>query len=320
MKRIFTAALAALTSLAALAATTVPPQIINPAGSTIGQAIISTGASSAPAWGSVAATALAPVAANTVIANATSGTAAPTAFAMPSCSTSTSAIQYTSGTGFTCFSGSAPLASPAFTGTATFAARPTFAGNTPWDSGNLPNPASTTGNLSQFASTTSAQLAGVISDETGTGLLVLASSPAIATPNIIGVTNGSSAAAGSAGEYLTAQTNTTSLTSTVAANATSLALAAGDYDAQCVARFNPAGTTTWNYALVSVNTTSAAVPGFPSFQQIIAPLTTGQQQILNSPTVRISSSGAVTAYCVVTAQFGTSTMTVDGFLRIRRVR
>jgi len=38
--------------------------------------------------------------------------------------------------------------------------------------------------LSQFAATTSAQLAGVISDETGSGALVFASSPALTTPNL----------------------------------------------------------------------------------------------------------------------------------------
>jgi len=42
----------------------------------------------------------------------------------------------------------------------------------------------TTDPLSQFASTTSAQLAGVISDETGTGKLVFAVSPVIETPTI----------------------------------------------------------------------------------------------------------------------------------------
>ena len=41
-----------------------------------------------------------------------------------------------------------------------------------------------TGNLSQFAATTSSQLAGVISDETGTGSLVFATSPTLATPTI----------------------------------------------------------------------------------------------------------------------------------------
>jgi len=38
--------------------------------------------------------------------------------------------------------------------------------------------------LSQFAATTSAQLAGVISDETGTGALVFATSPTLVTPNL----------------------------------------------------------------------------------------------------------------------------------------
>ena len=38
--------------------------------------------------------------------------------------------------------------------------------------------------LSQFAATTSAQLAGVISDETGSGLLVFGTSPVLTTPNL----------------------------------------------------------------------------------------------------------------------------------------
>lgn len=42
--------------------------------------------------------------------------------------------------------------------------------------------ATTAGNLSQFAATTSAQLAGVISDETGSGSLVFATSPTLVTP------------------------------------------------------------------------------------------------------------------------------------------
>jgi hypothetical protein len=42
----------------------------------------------------------------------------------------------------------------------------------------------TTNPLSQFAATTSAQLAGVISDETGSGALVFATSPALITPDL----------------------------------------------------------------------------------------------------------------------------------------
>lgn len=45
--------------------------------------------------------------------------------------------------------------------------------------------------LSQFAATTSAQLAGVISDETGTGALVFGTSPTLTTPNI-GAASGTS--------------------------------------------------------------------------------------------------------------------------------
>lgn len=45
---------------------------------------------------------LATQAANTVLANTTASTAAPSAVSIPSCSTNASAIQYTSGTGFSC--------------------------------------------------------------------------------------------------------------------------------------------------------------------------------------------------------------------------
>ena len=48
--------------------------------------------------------------------------------------------------------------------------------------GAISNVALTTGNLSQFAATTSAQLLGVISDETGSGSLVFGTTPTIGTP------------------------------------------------------------------------------------------------------------------------------------------
>ena len=49
----------------------------------------------------------------------------------------------------------------------------------------------TSGTLAQFAATTSAQLAGVISDETGSGLLVFATSPTLVTP-VLGVATATS--------------------------------------------------------------------------------------------------------------------------------
>lgn len=51
-------------------------------------------------------------------------------------------------------------------------------------SGAITNIGVTTNPLSQFAATTSAQLAGVISDETGSGALVFATSPTLVTPEL----------------------------------------------------------------------------------------------------------------------------------------
>ena len=53
-----------------------------------------------------------------------------------------------------------------------------------WSAVSTANGAVTTGTLAQFAATTSAQLAGVISDETGSGALVFATSPTLTTPNL----------------------------------------------------------------------------------------------------------------------------------------
>ncbi|MET3232301.1 UNVERIFIED_ORG: hypothetical protein ABIC54_004506 [Burkholderia sp. 1263] len=91
------------------------------------------------ATGLVTISALAAQAANSVIANATGSNASPTAFAMPSCSTSTSALQWTSGTGFTCYTNSASLTGATFTGaisaqgvtTTTFAAATSATAPTP---------------------------------------------------------------------------------------------------------------------------------------------------------------------------------------------
>lgn len=147
--RLFAAALLALTSVA-FSATLTPIQLLNPAGSTSGQLIVSTGPSTAPAWGNISVGSLSAQAANSVLANVTGSPASPTAVIMPSCSTANSALKYTSGTGFSC-------------GT-TFAL--------------------TSGTLAQFAATTSAQLAGIISDETGSGSLVFGTSPTLGTPTI----------------------------------------------------------------------------------------------------------------------------------------
>lgn len=118
MKKILSCGIALFASVA-FGATTVPVQLINPSGSTSGQAVISTGPSSAPAWGSVPTTGLASQAANTVLANFTASSASPVAFTMPSCSSSGSALLYTSGTGVSCGSNFAMTTGATFSGAIT---------------------------------------------------------------------------------------------------------------------------------------------------------------------------------------------------------
>ena len=79
--------------------------------------------------------------------------------------------------------------------------------------------ATTALHLGSFGATTSAQLAGVISDETGSGSLVFASSPTLTTPNI-GVASGTSLtltgdAAINGGDITSTQTTFNLLNSTV---------------------------------------------------------------------------------------------------------
>lgn len=115
MKKIISA-LIAFYSAFAFSATTVPVQLLNPTGSTSGQAIVSTGASSAPAWGGIGLSGISAIAANTMVGNGTGSSATPAAITMPSCSTAGTALQWTSGTGFTCASGYASSSGPgAFT-------------------------------------------------------------------------------------------------------------------------------------------------------------------------------------------------------------
>lgn len=85
-------------------------------------------ASSPTFTGGISISSLSNIAANTVLANVTSAAAGVTAFAMPSCSSTGSALQYTNGTGFTCATGFAPLASPTFTGTVTIPAGASISG------------------------------------------------------------------------------------------------------------------------------------------------------------------------------------------------
>jgi hypothetical protein len=104
MKKLLIGAIALLTAITGWGTTLNPVQLLNPAGSTSGQVVLSSGPSSTVTWGSLPVTSLAAQAANTVVSNATGSSASPTAFVMPSCSAAGNALQWTSGSGFSCAS------------------------------------------------------------------------------------------------------------------------------------------------------------------------------------------------------------------------
>jgi hypothetical protein len=144
------------------------------------------------------------------------------------------------------------------------------------------------------------------------------------TIGIKGTVTNDSPAAGSVGENPSNSATGTSLTTATNANAVSTPLSAGDWDLECVATFvpNAAPATTVNSLIVGVSTTSATFATVNTGATVLQQqsFTAGQQQTIASPvwTAKLASAG--TGYCVVNATFGTSTMTVNGFIRARRPR
>lgn len=124
--RLLGASLALFSSIA-FAATLIPVPLLNPVGSTAGQAIVSTGASSAPAWGGVGLNGISAIAGNTVVVNASSASASPSAFAMSSCSGASAALGWVTNSGFACNTN----INAATLGGATFAAPGSIGSGTP---------------------------------------------------------------------------------------------------------------------------------------------------------------------------------------------
>lgn len=92
---------------------------------------------------------------------------------------------------------------PAQLGSGTSISTKFLRGDSTWQTISGGGDALTTNPLSQFAATTSAQLAGVISDETGSGALVFANSPTLTTPNIGTATGSASLNVLKAGDTMT---------------------------------------------------------------------------------------------------------------------
>lgn len=143
----------------------------------------------------------------------------------------------------------------------------------------------------------------------------------------IGVSDASTAASGYIGELISANVaigSPVSLTSTTAANITSISLSPGDWLVNGTIGFIPAGTTTASLYVGSINTTSATQGTSPNTGAFFTygglTYAAGVSQVFPTGSTRINVSTTTTVYLVATATFAISTLTGYGFIAARRLR
>ena len=144
----------------------------------------------------------------------------------------------------------------------------------------------------------------------------------IPLPNIIGVTNGSNAAAGSVGEYVTSNVPVAagvSLTNGIPANVSSISLSAGDWDIYGNVTIISSGS---NHAVAMwCSITSATLPEESLYTgtSLIAGATLANFQA-STPFLRISISLTTTVYLSAQSAFSSGTSKASGSIFARRVR
>ena len=167
---------------------------------------------------------------------------------------------------------------------------------------------------------------GLASNATGSGGPVLATSPTITTPGIVGVTNGGNATAGNVGEYISSTVligSAVALTSSTPTNVTNVSLTAGDWMCEGSVSTNPAGTTTTSFVAAWISSNSAVSPTPPnggSYTQSYAPAPAGLPLSYLAGTIRISVSTTTTVFLETYDTFAVSTMSAYGFIGCRRMR
>lgn len=189
----------------------------------------------------------------------------------------------------------------------------------------------------------SANLRASMTDETGTGLVVFSTTPTLVTPVLGAATattiNGATvspghhsgepssgnALAGEIGEFVTAVTTTTGITTGTQTNITSISLTAGDWDVYGEISYSPAATTSFTDMYASISLTSATLDQttFNYARYSVASagvVTAGLNNVVRAGPRRVSIASTTTVFLVGFTDFTVSTMSTIGGLRARRVR
>jgi len=141
-----------------------------------------------------------------------------------------------------------------------------------------------------------------------------------------GVTDGSDAASGQVGEYISAMVaavSPVSLTNATPTNITSVALTAGDWDVRGLVVFRASAGTIATYIADWISAVSATVPPRPNdgaMAELAISFPAGVTQSMPTGTARVSVGAPITVYLSCYTQFSVSTMGAYGFLGARRCR
>lgn len=138
---------------------------------------------------------------------------------------------------------------------------------------------------------------------------------------LIGVTDGSNAAAGQIGEFLSASLaggSAITLTTNVTASPVSLSLTAGDWDVSGVVQFSPTAAIPAGSYLGAALGLTIASPGVPdgTYQVANASVSTS----VPTPIDRFSFTATTTVHLNAYANFASGSLTAFGQIRARRVR
>ena len=133
---------------------------------------------------------------------------------------------------------------------------------------------------------------------------------ALAAKANVGVTDGSDAAAGQIGEYMTATASGVGLANNVASNIVSLDLTAGDWDVSGNVAFSAGAGTHTLFAAGIDSIDTQTMGSFP---------TGAVTQGISTSVKRYNGTATVTVWLVALASF-TGTTTASGTIRARRMR